>query len=364
MSDGTGWILPWITDQALPLWTGPGWHPQGAGVWEELDSAGHPIPGPRRFRVQLRQVWALATLGRRLGRADLVAQAGDLLDFALRAGFDAEGRMAATLDADGAILSAPHDLYDIAFLHLAVAALIRAGQDGKAALGTAEAALARLDTPRGWAEAIPARLPRRQNPHMHLFESALALFEATGDAPHRARAETCLALLHEVFLRPDGVLLEYFTETWQPLAEGQQIEPGHMAEWIWLLDRFEALTGADCGVDLARLWDQVLARRDASGLLPDTDTSRDGPRRLWPQTEFLRASLVMQARGLILAPGVRPSALLARLRTEYLSAPCPGGWIDRADLSGQPLEFTGMPASSFYHILGALLACLDAATEV
>jgi len=89
----------------------------------------------------------------------------------------------------------------------------------------------------GYAEADSARLPRRQNPHMHLFEAFLALYEVTCDPVFMARADAIHALLEQRFVSAAGALREYFDESWQPAqgAAGEIVEPGHHFEWVWLL---------------------------------------------------------------------------------------------------------------------------------
>lgn len=349
--DWTAELPRWLTEEALPLWTGVGVDAATGTVWEALDHEGAPLADmERRLRVQVRQAYCFA----QSQDPDHHALALQLFRFAMDRGFDPEtGNLGARLAPDCRLISAPHDLYDLAFMLLAAAALIEAGFDVAADLIRLETELARLKAPRGWFESAEAPARRRQNPHMHMFETSTALFAATGEARFRSMAEECLALYREVFLSDDGRVLEYFDPDWQPLAADQQaVEPGHMAEWIYLIDRYEVLTGQDSGLDLAHLFQAVINRRDAAGLLPDQADPLSGSRRMWPQTEFLKAGVALRRRGLELPAGCTPEEVLTLMWRDYLQTPVPGGWYDKRSSAGNLLS-QHMPASTFYHILVA-----------
>lgn len=340
------WMMSWLTDEALPLWSSVGVDPATGTVWEALDHAGRPcVDMERRLRVQLRQVYCFAKLGKR-------ALARELFDWVMIHGFDPEtDNLGARFSPDMQILTAPHDLYDLAFAGLAAAALMEAGEDICSHLTKIEAGIERLAAPRGWYEDATHRLPRRQNPHMHLFETATELWVVTGGARFHDMAIRCLALFRDTFLQPDGRVLEFFDADWRPCSgTDQTIEPGHMAEWIFLIDRFEAVTSHATGIDLLPIWAAVLARRDASGFLPDSSDPPAHTRRLWPQTELLRAAWVMARRG---DRQLDPEKLLAAFGNAYLKASVAGGWYDQRAMDGALLSQC-MPASSFYHILGML----------
>ena len=353
----------WLEQQALPLWSTVGVDAVTGTVWEALDHAGAPLVNmERRLRVQVRQAYCFA-------KSDDPAQrhlALQLFRFAMDHGFDADsGLLAARLAPDTSILTAPHDLYDIAFMLLAVSALIEAGFDVSADLERLEAELSKLKAPRGWYENAAQDLPRRQNPHMHMFETSTALFAATGEDRFRDMAEECLGLFREVFLTQDNQVLEYFDSDWVPLTgNAQAIEPGHMAEWVYLLDRYETVTGRDSGVALVPLFEAVWARRDASGLLPDrSEPVQSDSRRLWPQTELLKAGVALKRRGVELPAEAQPDRVLARMWQQYLETGVPGGWYDKRSPVGALLS-DNMPASTFYHILVALRFYLSGGASI
>lgn len=348
----------WYINGALPLWAGAGVDALG-GFYESLDFDGRPIAGQaRRVRVQCRQIYAFSEAGRRgwFAGGEAIAARGfaRLLETAVP---EAGARGCAHLiDDDGRVLDQTRDLYDQAFLLLACAARIRAGDS--VAGQTAENALSFLDhelsSPHGgYFEDDRKSLPRRQNPHMHLFEALMALFDATGDESFLGRAREIERLFAARFLDRDaGVLREFFNDDWSLDAKrGDRIEAGHMMEWAFLLDRFERLTGENRDAvryDLYRA--AKLMAPPGGGFLPNTVTLRSpqpGARRLWPQTEFLRAALVMGGDHDEGSDDAR--WLVASLLETYLNQRTPGLWMDEYDADGRPIA-KDVPASILYHL--------------
>ena len=202
---------------------------------------------------------------------------------------------------------------------------------------------------------------------MHLFEALLALFEATGEARFLARAGELFGLFRTRFFDEErSVVREFFAADWTLLADhgGDAIEPGHLMEWVWLLRRYERLTRTPVGP----LADRLFAQGESLGLDPAADgcladvVDLDGrpladSRRLWPQTEYLKALLV-QARATG-APDLlhRAERLSDRLFAEYLAGVPAGAWRDRFTLAGAPLA-DHVPASTLYHLIGVLAELL------
>ena len=54
----------WLFGSALPLWAAAGFDPKTGLFQEKLDRDGHAVPGPRRVRVQARQLYVFAQAGR------------------------------------------------------------------------------------------------------------------------------------------------------------------------------------------------------------------------------------------------------------------------------------------------------------
>jgi mannose-6-phosphate isomerase len=200
-------------------------------------------------------------------------------------------------------------------------------------------------------------MPRRQNPQMHLFEAMIATFDATHDMGFQQRAGEFFALfVANLYDKQKRVLGEYFEEDWSKI-EPVVVEPGHQAEWVWLLKGFERITGCPTGRHRAELLESALRYRDeATGGLVDVGDAdgniRRHTRRLWPQTEIAKA-WIAQAESGEAGAADEARAALARLDRHYLSHPVPGGWYDQFDRDGKSLVAT-IPASSFYHVLCAV----------
>src|SRR6185369_6058486 len=147
------------------------------------------------------------------------------------------------------------DAYDHAFVLFALAWYCRATGDRNViqlADATWEFMQHRLADPQhgGFLEEFaPGRagmkLPRRQNPHMHLLEALLALHVATGEKNWLRRAGTLVDLFKRKFVDPhNGALIEFFAADWLPAqgSLGNLREPGHQFEWVWLLYEYFRLT--------------------------------------------------------------------------------------------------------------------------
>jgi mannose-6-phosphate isomerase len=321
---------------------------------------------PLRVRVQFRQIYCFAhaaVLGWYSQGAELAFQSWE----ATRKHFwDAEnGGFRHILAADGSVVDGRRDSYDHAFAVLALSWLARA--TGEPAVRKAlDELLAYVDVRLMDANGIllegePHRLPRRQNPQMHWFEAMLALQEAAGhpSAPERASRyrrffETIL------FDRATGTLGEYFTEDWRfaPGPEGESVEPGHQAEWTWLLRSHERLAGLPRSEEASILLKTAIAASDPKlGLLVDeTDRQlnvRKGTRRSWLQTELAKAWIAEAEVG---RPGAHEQAIAAleNLDRHYLRKPFVEGWVDQLDEAGLPIAGP-VPASTLYHIQVAII---------
>ena len=215
----------------------------------------------------------------------------------------------------------------------------------------------------GFREAAPDKLPRRQNPHMHLLEAMLALHGATGDTRYLSRARQLFELFQSRFFDPaSGTLGEFFTAAWQP-APGQNgtlVEPGHHFEWVWLLEQFGRASGDDVSAEQAALYRfaETYGVDSADGLAFDgvlrDGSMHDDNKRLWVQTEAIKAQVVRAEQGHASAT-TRLESLLEGLFGNYLRGN--GTWQDhiRRDRSGFASH---APASSFYHLFLAICEVL------
>src|SRR5262249_5373058 len=139
-----------------------------------------------------------------------------------------------------------------------------------------------------------------------------------------------------------GLLIEHFGPDWErsPEIGSGRFEPGHMVEWVWLLRRFERSTRRPVAGYCAALLARALRLGLQDGFLVDEGDGEGKPlidrRRLWPQTEYLKA-LIVQAtatgRPDLLADA---DELLVRIQRTYLAGVPEGAWCDQFTLAGRP----------------------------
>lgn len=353
LDDAAGWYERWLAAKALPLWWCLGADHQRGGFYNGLHANLQPVP-LRRARVQCRQAFTYATAGR-LGWAGPWRQAARHgWDFFHAHHLRADGLYRTAVHPDGQSADDTALLYDQAFVFLALAALQAAEPDAAIWRTQAQALLAALESLRhpagGYREIGPHTF--QANAHMHLLEGCLAWVEL-GAAEFEPVADMIIELaLTRLIDAEGGFLREVFDADWRPAAgdDGRLVEPGHQFEWAWLLTRWGALKGSEAARATARrLFDAgvkgVDARRSvAVNALWDDMTVRDAEARLWPQTEYLKAAVILGETEHILraAAGLRA----------YLQTPTAGLWWDRQLPDGR-FRDEPAPASSFYHIIGA-----------
>jgi mannose/cellobiose epimerase-like protein (N-acyl-D-glucosamine 2-epimerase family) len=352
-----------MIEHALPLWSGEGWDRNTGGFIDRLGPDGRADhEAPRRVFVQARQIYCFAKaaqIGWYPQGAEIALRGLEHL-LAKAKSPDGQPGFVHTLAPDGTVLDPLRDSYDHSFVLLALASVyaldrdaqIRAEIDGLLSYLDAE-----LRSPNGGVlEGRPASMPRRQNPQMHLFESMIAAFDATHDIVFQQRAGEFFALFFaNLYDKQKQVLGEYFEDDWSRI-EPVSVEPGHQAEWVWLLKGFERITGCPTGKFRGELLAAALRYRDEStGCLIDegdaVGNTRRHSRRLWPQTELAKA-WIAQAEAGEAGAAEEARAALSRFERHYLRHPVRGGWYDQFDRDGRSLVAT-IPASSFYHVLCA-----------
>ena len=359
-------LLRWLLDDALPLWWSVGADRAGGGFHEAIDLAGHPVRAARRARVQARQIFAYA-VGGELGWTGPWREAvAHGLDYFIGRYRRPDGFFWNAIDVEGEPApSAPH-LYEQAFALLALATA-----SGKAAVPMAEAIVARLYAERrgaaGGFTGFADEEVYQSDPHMHLLEAALAWEGIAPDGPWRRLADEVVELCLARFVSPrHGALLEYFDSTWAPAkgAMGDAIWPGHQFEGAGLLERWAlAREGRDDVRAVARrLYDIGMrhgidaARGVAVFELSGEFSVREPTTRLWVQTEWLKAAMIL-ARSES-EPGRRRRYLgdavaAARALELFLDLPVRGLWRDKLQGDGTWVDEPA-PASSFYHIIDAI----------
>lgn len=146
-----------------------------------------------------------------------------------------------------------------------------------------------------------------------------------------------------------GTLREFFGPAWEVLGayRSGRLDPGHMAEWTWLITRYEHLTGSDFSNLTSSLMRTAtkLGRKRTAPFLVD-EMSFDGVplvdrRRLWPRAELLKAYIVQGY--------AEADELAAALLETYLADPPQDMWRDAFDLAGNVTAMQ-IPGSSLYHL--------------
>jgi mannose-6-phosphate isomerase len=352
-----------MIEQSLPLWASEGWDPATGGFVERLTADGKAdLATPRRVRVQARQIYCYA----KAAQIGWYPQGGEIarkgLEYLLAKAKSPDGKpgFVHLLSPEGAVLNPLRDTYDHAFVLLALASVYQLDRDAQVR-AEIDSLMQFFDTQLrspdgGYAEGVPASLPRRQNPQMHVFEALIATFDATHEQGFQARAGDLFGLfIASLYDGQKQVLGEYFEQDWSKI-EPVSVEPGHQAEWVWLLKGFERITGCPTAKHRGQLLQSALRFRDATGCLVDEGDTQGNvvkaTRRCWPQTEIVKAWVAQAEAGEAGAADEARAALL-RLDKHYLQHPVKGGWYDQFDGEGRSVVDT-IPASTFYHVLCAI----------
>lgn len=354
----------WMFNIAAPRWIIGGF--DADGFVERIALDGSAMDLPRRGIVQFRQIYAACELGRLGWDGPWAEHAEKALAVAAERLRNADGAWRFSYGAAGTPGDARIDLYTQAFALFGMANAY--GMLGQPAVLKARAlelvAWLRAHRPHpeaGFEETAPRSLPLKSNPHMHLFEAALAWMEAD-DAPEwRMLATEIAELCARRFLHPQiGALREYFDGGWAPVdgPQGRITEPGHQFEWAWLMWRWADLCGGDPAPWRARA-ERLVAHGETFGICatrgaPIAEVDLDGSpletyARLWPSTERLKAAVAQSKVADGEAVQGRATASVKALFA-FFETPTPGLWRDRWLDDGSFVQ-EGAPASSFYHIV-------------
>lgn len=354
-------LSAWLRNKALPIWCTLG-QSEGGGFEETLALDGRRVRTPKRARVQARQIYAY-------GQAGLLGWQGPWRR-AVEAGLEylderftrPDGLLRAVLDAHGQPLDEHASLYDQAFLLLALAFAGRStNQTGLEPRAIAvRDLLLRERSHKGGLTEVGAR-PYQANPLMHMLEASMAWEEISADKGWESLSNSIVAIARTRLIdQKIGLIGEFFDDNWMPPDDRRTelIEPGHQLEWSGLLARHAKnrsdkelgalawelyLTGLD-GFDPHK--EVIIDSRNING------TARSERARLWPQTEWLKASLIFARlsddgrREFCLNQAGRAEASLWR----YLTSD--GLWKDKLLEVGRFIDEPA-PASSLYHIMAA-----------
>jgi mannose-6-phosphate isomerase len=360
----------WACSLALPLWSSNGFQAREALFVERLDFSGAPIASPaRRLMVQARQIatYSRAILG---GFVQPCVPVDDCIDSMMSRYYRSDGSPGCVFSVgpDLKPLDRTRDLYAHAFVLYALGwsySLLRE----RRLLQWADEILQFLDDhgrrdDGTYADCLPPKdNTRRQNPQMHLLEALLVLAEVTGDDRYLRRAIALAQAVLRCLTDPrTGLLLEE-APSGSSSDHRRRVEPGHLFEWSWLLRELQRLSGLrfdhriktflsfahERGIESRT--QLVLYAVDADGSVID------GRHRCWPHTEAIKAHKVeAKLRG---APSsAQVDHFLNRLFDVFIPERLGGGWVDLVDQDHKPLV-DHMPASSLYHIMGAIFAVAD-----
>lgn len=357
----------WLAEKAWPLWLehGVDWRAGAYHEWLQPDLG--CTASYRRLRVVARQTYVFAQAAQAgVPRAREAVRLG--VNFLRNHAKQDDGGYAWRFALDNAPTDQTRDLYDHAFVLLSLAHAAAALPKDRALPAEAAALLSYLDLrfshpSGGYREAIPDKLPRRQNPHMHLLEALLAAHAAFDDMVYLARATEVVTLFLDRLLQPaESVLPEFFDAELRPARDARGcfvIEPGHHYEWVWLLDEYlRATASSPHSVEIERAITMLMEHAERWGIDARTGLATDVIHsdgsvqscsfRLWPQTERLKAVLRRPALS-----QASPATCIALLGSYLVGVPA-GLWWERLSANG-PVRGEASPASSLYHLTCAML---------
>lgn len=354
-------LASWMHDKAFPLWATAGIHESGV-TFEALDFDGQPVLSDAvRVRVIARQIFVFSLAYERGWQPELCREI-------VRYNFDAltgrcrraDGLLGKVFDLSSTSLADDtFCLYDTAFALLAMASatpVLGSGITTQAideVLAAMEREVAREEG--GYIEEAVSAPTRLQNPHMHLFESLLAIGENGNNAAASAMRARLLPFIQETFFDNELAIVHERRGGDHPLL----FEPGHSFEWVWLLWWAGESVGADESF-AARLYERAfgaLTDDQVASLEVALDESEaDASCRSWSQAEMLKAHLCRalstdgEAREVYLQRACRTARMMHDL---WLAPAVDGGWHDHLSPERRLLS-PNMPASSGYHLFGAI----------
>lgn len=355
-------FIDWMKLRALPVWASLGIREDGVFA-EAMTLGADPVVSNHRLRVQARQLFTFAEAGRLgwSGPWEWLLERG--LQAFERHYISEEGMLHGLLSPSLAVLTPRASVYDHAFGLFALAAAHRVkGRNGR------YAHLAKGIRERLFREVLPNGAlmetegePYQSNAHMHLLEACLAWEQVGGDLEWADASDQLVQLACNTFIDAEkGCLREYFNAEWQPADgdAGRRVEPGHQFEWAWLLLRYARRRNAHHLIEVAKTLYRVGMQgyAAANGVVVnaiDPDGQRtEGCARLWPQTEWIKAALVLSelSEGKEKQGYLRDAAMALDALNKYLTDD--GLWHDVLNENGQ-FQDEPSKASSLYHIVGA-----------
>ncbi len=351
--------LQWLREKVFPLWLRVGIdHNTGIFV-ENLSFDGIPQNSSRRSLVQARQIYAFCE-GVRLGVIDKSLMR-DLIDKSGRSFVGSyalpNGAFVHSVGTDNQHQNLDLDLYSQAFaiFGLAQAYMVSPKEEFKtAALKTVKYLYeARKNRAGGFTEIKSSKTSFQSNPHMHLFESAIAWLAIDKNPTWAKLSAELYDLCTKKFVdSKTGFLAEFFDENWNPIRENGNFvfEPGHHFEWSWLITQYrELVPGENLHsrklFDLAEKFGLSSDKRLALDEIWSNGEVKKKSSRFWPQCERVKAAVVLgEAK-------IADQAMKALLDNFLILDK--GLWKDTLLEDGKYAEVP-VKASSLYHIINAI----------
>lgn len=364
----------WLLHHAAPLWSTVGVDDVNGGFYDAIGQDGAPLAVPKRCRTIARQIYSFALLSQLQPGGPWPRLVKSGCDFLVDRYRTRQGEYRNSVDIQGR----PHDEgcfnYELAFVLLALAHAAHVLENRALEDLAFEIydflARGRAHPAGGYIEGTDQAY-LLANPHMHLFEAALAWREISNAPCWKLMSDSLgTNCLDRMIDRENGTICEHYNRQWEPASFGVAplVEPGHQFEWAWLLLRWAVLTGESSRVEPAvtRLYQFGMTfgvdpeRGVAVAGLSPSGAVQDPSARLWAQAEWLKAALALAKapwqlrRQSLEEDAARAWAGLSR----YLETAIPGLWFD---ILKEDNSFVDEPAraSSLYHIVGAI----DALTE-
>lgn len=361
----------WLTKSVFPIWFDRGFESSTGCFVESISLEGEPLVNlDRRAMVQTRQIYAMTEAVRlnlfdRNKSTEMIRKNTQMLITRYKL---ASGGYAHSINSQLNVSNADIDLYTQAFVLFGFARAYELLQDNEL-VTEAKSLLNYLRENRstgkgGFTEIKAGKTLYQSNPHMHLFEAALAWVAVSTESCWRELADELFELCTTKFIdSKTGFLAEHYSVPWvSQKIEGHFIfEPGHHFEWSWLLSQYQQLTGVPTEkysfplYTSAEKYGLTADRKFAvDEVLSNTEVYKKSS-RFWPQTERIKAAVDL---GLTQNSEEQNShAQVADMAFEtlfrYFEGLQAGLWQDTLQEDG---KFQTQPAkaSSLYHIINAL----------
>lgn len=361
--------IAWLKNDVLPLWINKGVDWENGGFYEAFSFEGTPQDIPRRCMVQARQIYSFRVCSElNLCDQNLAHKAMDLgIESLIHKYSETDGSFVHAATAEGTVTNRNPDLYAQAFALFGLANAYRLSKKEHLkdrALKFINYLYQERKLPQGgFSELQDSEVIFEANPHMHMFESALAWMEIDSHPQWKKLADDILDLALTKFIdSKSGALAEHFNSDWSPkTVDGLFVfEPGHHYEWAWLMGLYQKYTGKDL-LDI-RL--KLVNLAETHGIHPERKAVVDevwsnnkikvSSSRFWPQCERIKVLLQLAheqptKKDFYLTKSDEATAALFK----FFETPKQGLWYDIWQENG---EFKIQPAkaSSLYHITGAL----------